>query len=239
MTHADHVYAVVPAAGVGRRMGGPTPKQYLSLDGSPVIRWSLDALLVHPEVRGAVVAISPDDDWWSALNLGFDKPVDVVQGGAERAQSVLNALNWLHDLPTPPSWVLVHDAVRPCVSPDELTRLLAVARAADDGGLLASPVRDTLKRQNPGVERVSSTVDRTGLWHALTPQCFPLVRLRAALQEALGAGQQVTDEAQAMELAGYRPALVEGSRLNIKLTYPADLSLVECILQAQRDDSNT
>ena len=226
-------YAVVPAAGVGRRMGGAVPKQYLQLLGRPVLRWSLESLLAHPRVAGAVVAISSDDTWWPELATAMEKPVAAVAGGVERAHSVLNALEYLAALPRPPEWVLVHDAVRPCITRGELDTLLERALESPDGALLAAPVRDTLKRQD-AYGRVDSTSDRNGLWHALTPQCFPLLSLREALARVLRDGQQVTDEAQAMELQGFHPVLVEGRSTNVKLTRPADLALLESILRAGR-----
>lgn len=224
-----HVWAVVPAAGTGRRMGADTPKQYLELLGRPVIRWTLEALLGHPRVQGAVVAIGEQDRHWPTVELPSGKAVHTVRGGDERCHSVHNALQLLRSAGDPDTWVLVHDAVRPCVRLDELDRLLEKGLAHPDGALLATPVRDTLKRQDTD-GRAAETVDRNGVWHAMTPQLFPLEALLSALDRSLRDGVRITDEAQAMERAGSSPLLVEGEATNIKVTRPADLVLAEAIL---------
>jgi len=225
------IWAVLPAAGVGRRMGGPVPKQYLSLAGRPVIARTLDRLLAVPGVAGAVVALSPEDDHWDAVGYRHDKPVQRVPGGAERCDSVLSALRWLCEQGAGREYALVHDAVRPCVTLEEVQRLIATA-ADDQGGLLGFPVRDTLKRDD-GAGHVAGTTDRDGLWHALTPQLFPVAALAQALERAAEAGLTVTDDASAMEAAGVHPRLVPGEATNIKITRPTDLALAEAILQAQ------
>jgi 2-C-methyl-D-erythritol 4-phosphate cytidylyltransferase len=226
------IWAVLPAAGVGRRMGADLPKQYLPLLGQPIVRWTLDALLGHSSVHGGVIALSPHDPHWDALEYRHAKPLHRVAGGAERSDSVFAALDYLLAQGCGGAdWVLVHDAVRPCVTPAELDRLIAVAPARPDGGLLAVPVRDTLKRQDAG-GRVRDTASRDGLWHALTPQLFPLVELHQALTLVIERGTPVTDESQAMENAGYQPLLVEGQATNLKVTRQADLALAEAILRS-------
>ncbi|MBK5937010.1 MAG: 2-C-methyl-D-erythritol 4-phosphate cytidylyltransferase [Halorhodospira halophila] len=229
-------WAVIPAAGVGRRMGGGDgPKQYRSLLGRPVIGWALERLLGHPKVAGAVVALAADDGYWNALGLADelpDKPVHRVDGGAERRDSVRAALDYLSGIAGPEDRVLVHDAVRPCLSAAELDRLIEEGGPAADGALLATPVRDTLKRAAAGC--VDATVSRDGLWQAQTPQLFPLERLSAALDAALAAGVAVTDEAQAVEWHGGHPRLVTGEAGNLKITHQADLDLAAAVLAAQR-----
>jgi 4-diphosphocytidyl-2-methyl-D-erithritol synthase len=153
-----------------------------------------------------------------------------VAGGAERCDSVLAALTFLLDIAGREDWVMVHDAVRPCVTSEDLDRLVA-AVGQPDGALLAVPVRDTLKRQEAG-GRVRDTASRDGLWHALTPQFFPLVTLYDALNTAIERGTPVTDESQAMETAGYQPLLVEGQATNIKITRRSDLVLAEAVLRS-------
>lgn len=229
---APPVWAVVPAAGVGRRMQARIPKQYLPLLGRPVIHWSLHALLEHPQVSGCVVALGRDDPYWSSHALTSNKPVFTVIGGAERFQSVLNALEALLPRAGEEAWVLVHDAVRPCLTRPELDRLLKQGTISRHGALLAYPVRDTLKRE--GEEGcVAATANRAGLWHAMTPQLFPLLPLLRALRDALQGEITVTDEAQAMERQGFQPLLVEGESTNLKITRPADLPLAEAILRSQ------
>lgn len=229
--HASPRYwAVIPAAGIGKRMGSEIPKQYLELHGRAVILHSLDRLLGHPSVSGAVVALSRHDGWWEHLDTHYDKPVQRVEGGVERCHSVLNALHELSLHADDTDWVLVHDAARPCVTYDDLDKLMSSLVQDEVGGLLAVPVRDTMKRAEPD-GRVIDTVEREHLWHALTPQMFRLGQLRHALEQALEAEQLVTDEASAMEYAGYQPWLVEGRASNIKITRAGDLELAEFYLQ--------
>ncbi len=225
-------WCVIPAAGIGKRMGGEIPKQYLELNGRPIILHTLERLLGHPSVRGVVVALSRHDGWWEHLDTRYDKPVLRVEGGVERCHSVLNALHELSLHAEDTDWVLVHDAARPCVTYDDLDKLISSLAQDETGGLLAVPVRDTMKRAEPN-GRVIDTVEREHLWHALTPQMFRLGQLRHALEQALEAEQLVTDEASAMEYAGYQPLLVEGSASNIKITRAGDLALAEFYLQQQ------
>lgn len=218
-------HAVVPAAGAGARMGGTTPKTYLPLAGRTVIEWSLAPLLAHPGLERLVVALGANDTRFAALPPAADPRVRVVTGGATRAASVAAGLDALADEGRSGP-VLVHDGARPCLSADELERLLTL-RDAPDGGLLAVPVRDTLKRADAD-GRVARTEDRTDLWQALTPQLFPAAALRAAIGDADDPG--MTDEASAMERAGHAPRLVEGDPANIKITRPHDLPLAAAVL---------
>ena len=222
-------WAVVPAAGVGRRMGTEIPKQYLELAGRRVIDWTLEVLLVEPRIRGVAVALGAEDPFWSRCEHASHPRVQRVEGGEERAHSVLNALQALAETAAPDDRVLVHDAARPCLRTGDLARLIDLASGAE-GGLLAMPVRDTMK-QADDQGRVEATLDRSRIWHAFTPQLFPLQTLRDALERALAEGIAVTDEASAMEHAGYRPLLVEGHPDNIKITRPGDLELAAFYLQ--------
>lgn len=222
-------WAVVPAAGVGRRMGAAIPKQYLPLAGCTVIEHTLDTLINHPRIDGAVVAIGVEDSWWKTLGLRTTKPLIQVAGGIERGYSVLNALHALEERASPHDWVLVHDAVRPCVRKADIDLLIDTLHDDPVGGLLALPVRDTLKRADPA-GRVSITVDRSHLWHALTPQMFRLGVLIGALHSALERGLPVTDDASALEAMEIAPRLVEGHADNIKITRPEDLLLAEFYL---------
>ena len=222
-------WAVVPAAGVGRRMGSAIPKQYLSLAGLSVIVRTLDTLLSHPRISGVAVAIGADDLWWNSIRLDTGKPLLRVNGGEERCHSVLNALYALRERAAPEDWVLVHDAVRPCLRSTDLDVLMETLKDDPVGGLLAVPVRDTMKRANAD-GRVSATVDRAALWHALTPQMFRLHVLLNALEQALEQGLLVTDDAAAVEALGLAPRLVEGRADNIKITRPEDLALAEFYL---------
>ena len=231
---SSHVkyWAVVPAAGVGKRMQADRPKQYLEIDGRPLIEYAINGLIADPHIEGVVVAISPHDQYWPALEICINKSLWVVEGGVERCHSVLNALQELATQAKDDDWVLVHDAARPCVRAEDVAHLIAELANDDIGGLLAVPVRDTMKRAETN-QRVISTEDRQGLWHALTPQMFRFGKLRHALEQAIEEEALVTDEASAMELAGFEPLLVEGHADNIKVTRPEDLALAAFYLQQQ------
>ena len=232
MTAEPRYWAIVPAAGSGRRMGAALPKQYLQLGDRTVLEHTLDILLAVEMLAGVVLVVAQDDSDWAAIQPDYaERSLDVVSGGVERCHSVLNGLDALAGKAAARDWVLVHDAARPCVRPDDIQALMAGVGADSDGGLLGVPVADTMKRVAAD-GRVSATIDRAGLWHALTPQMFRLEQLRAALRQAISAHSLVTDEASAMELAGYRPLMVQGHRDNIKIMLPADLALAAFYLQA-------
>ncbi len=220
------VWAVVPAAGRGTRFGAPLPKQYLLAGGRMILAHTLDALLQHPVVAGVMVVIGGNDADWPGWTEAAGKPVLTCTGGATRADSVLAGLLALPESVRADDFVLVHDAARPNLAQADLGRLLEVGRMDPVGAILAAPVRDTLKRagDDGGIDR---TEPRERLWRALTPQLFRRHQLARALQDARGAGVEVTDEAMAMERLGQRPLLVEGAEDNFKITTPADLARFE------------
>ncbi len=229
------LWAVVPAAGIGSRMLADRPKQYLRLAGRTVIQHSIERLLSLQMLHGVVVSIAAHDRWWSELEWSRPELIHRVEGGAERSDSVLNALDWLADKSTEDSWVMVHDAARPCLNRSDLQGLVdSVTRGDGVGGILAAPVADTLKRAGSNREIVE-TVDRSTLWRALTPQMFRLGMLREALQQARIAGVAITDDAQAMERMGYHTQLVEGAVSNLKITHPGDLAVAEEILRSMEE----
>jgi 2-C-methyl-D-erythritol 4-phosphate cytidylyltransferase len=223
-------WAVVPAAGRGMRFGGDVPKQYLEVAGRTLIEHSLHALLSHPGIDAAMVALSPDDPYWAGWREIAGKPVYTCVGGTQRAESVLSALQALPATVSEDQWVLVHDAARPCLRAMDLTRLIALGQADRVGAILAAPVRDTLKRSDDD-GRIRTTEARESLWRALTPQMFRRGGLTRALTAALRAGAAVTDEAMAMERLGLRPLLVEGADDNIKVTTPADMAVADMVLR--------
>jgi len=227
----DSVWAVVPAAGKGARMGADIPKQYLALADKPVIVHTLELLSAHPLIAGVAVAVSADDDLWPEVHASLERKVVVVAGGAERCHSVLAGIDGLADA-DPGDWVMVHDAARPCLRSTDIDRMIAELREHPVGGILAAPVRDTLKRcSDEG--NIETTIDRNRLWHALTPQMFRCGVLRDSIAAALDDGLIVTDEAQAIEAAGLAPRIVEGHADNIKITHPADLALAQLYLHNQ------
>ncbi len=226
-------HALIPAAGSGARMGGERPKQYLDLNGRPVIAHTLAALARATRIARLVVVLAPDDREWDRHDWSpWAGRLDVLRcGGASRADTVLNGLDAMAAWCATDDWVLVHDAARPCLPAAALTRLLDLAGEDTVGGLLAVPVADTLKRADTD-GRVAATVPRTGLWQAQTPQMFRHGPLRAALRQA---GGGMTDEASAIEQLGLRPRLVECDSRNLKITYPQDLRLASLILERLDD----
>ncbi len=226
-------YALVPAAGLGSRMGSDLPKQYMPLAGQPMIYHALAVLCANPEIKLVFVVLAPDDTHWLRFDWTYfgDKLQPLFCGGATRAESVLNGL--LVAEVEPDDWVLVHDAARPCLSADQLSRLIAGLRDDKVGGLLAVPVADTLKRttvDNGSERRVAHTENRTDLWQAQTPQMFPA----GLLMQALQATPNVTDDASAIEALGYSPKLVRSESSNFKVTYPQDIQLAEWLLRAKQ-----
>ncbi|CEO38198.1 2-C-methyl-D-erythritol 4-phosphate cytidylyltransferase [Photobacterium kishitanii] len=227
---AKEFIAVVPAAGVGSRMAADRPKQYLHIAGKTILEHTVDRLLSLAEITRVVIAISADDPYFPLLPLATDPRITVVDGGAERADSVFAGLAAIDN---DNAWVLVHDAARPCVRQTDLQALITAAVSSEYGAILAAPVRDTMKRgQNTLTQpQISHTVDRENLWHALTPQMFRVGQLRDALTAALAQGATITDEASALEFCGYTPLLVAGRSDNLKVTQPEDLALAEFYLQ--------
>lgn len=206
-------------------MGSELPKQYLPLHGKPLIHHTLSVFCAHPAITGIFVVLSPEDTAWPGY--GNDRVTVLRCGGETRAQTVLNGLDVIAGEVSGEDWVLVHDAARPCLSPELLDRLLQMLQGDPVGGLLALPVADTIKREDAG-GRVQCTEPREGLWRAQTPQMFRYALLRDALR-AMGTGIP-TDEAQAVEFLGHAPKLVLGDGHNLKVTYPEDLVMAGLIL---------
>ncbi len=237
------VWAIVPAAGRGARFSGPTPgsvpKQYAPLHGATVLEWSLRALLAEPRVHAVIVVLAADDGQWPRVAARVASPkIQTTPGGANRQDSVAAGLEYLAGQAAADDWILVHDAARPCLNAADLSALLDAAASARDaaggggGAVLAAPIVDTVKRELGGH---LATVDRAGLWRALTPQMFGFAQLRHALKEAALAGITVTDEAQAVERMGLHPVLVPGSPFNVKITRAADLFIAADILRMTED----
>ena len=217
-------------------MRAARPKQYLPLLGRAMLLHTLERLGRYPRLRGLVVGIAADDAYWPTLATEIPNLLITYVGGAERAQTVLNGLRALETYAAPDDWVLVHDAARPCVRHTDIDALLAAVAGHADGGLLALPLSDTIKRADHN-GCVEDTVARAGLWRALTPQVFRLAALSDALESAMRAGVEITDEASAMEYSGARPRLVHGHADNIKITVPEDLALAELFLREQERES--
>lgn len=221
-------WVVIPAAGRGERFGGSLPKQYAVVAGKTVLEHALACFNGLERLAGIVVAVAPDDDRFARLWRPA-AAVHTVIGGGTRAASVAAALQWLHDGPArEDDWVLVHDAARPLLSRDDLDALVHESEQNGHGALLGVPVADTLKRADDGM--VSATIARDKIWRAMTPQMFRLGALRDALERA---GPEVTDEAMAMEKAGMKPTIVQGSTTNLKITTVNDLVMAEALFAMQ------
>lgn len=237
---APQFWAVIPAAGVGRRMqtagtqdSQSVPKQYLPLLGEPVIAHTLKRLDQCGLFAGIVLVLGAEDEFFDALDISLETPLYRAAGGAERMHSVLNGLAFLQDRAESRDWILVHDAVRPCVSLDDIGRLVAKLSGSRVGGLLAAPVKETLK-QVDAQGNIEATVPREEYRLAATPQMFRYEVLKQALNQAVANNLLITDEAHAVEAAGLPVKVVAGSSDNIKITHPEDLMLAEFILSRQQ-----
>jgi 2-C-methyl-D-erythritol 4-phosphate cytidylyltransferase len=223
------VFAIVPAAGQGTRIGDALPKQYLPLAGKPMMFHAIEVLAAVPRITTVCVVLSPlDRNWgdydWSALP---EKIEPIFAGGALRAETVRNALDHLGPRLQPSDWILVHDAARPCIAKELVEQFLDEIGDDPVGGLLAMPLADTLKSSDEN-QRVATTIPRLNLWRAQTPQMFRASLLRRGLE----ARPDATDESQAVEAVGHSaPRLVQGENSNIKVTFAEDLFLAEMILK--------
>lgn len=224
-------WAVVPAAGVGQRMQADRPKQYLQLTDCTVLEHTLLRLWGSGVFEKIVVSVSLEDAYWPTLAINQSDWLIRATGGKQRADSVLSGLQALDAIANPDDWVFVHDAARPCITSTDILRMLTVLENDPVGGILASPVHDTLKRATK--TRIKETVDRSQIWRALTPQMFRLGILKQALASAFSNNISVTDEASAIEAMGLQPMLVEGRADNIKITQPEDLALARFYLEQQ------
>jgi 2-C-methyl-D-erythritol 4-phosphate cytidylyltransferase len=228
--HSVRFFGLIPAAGTGSRMGADSvPKQYLPLGGRSMLEHSVDAMLADARVERVFVVVAPADSRWQSIRAEPGRVEFLPVGGVSRAESVRNGLDSIADRVNDDDRILVHDAARPCLGATELARLIDEAGREDGGGLLAVPLADTLKRGEDG--RVTTTLDRSTLWCAQTPQLFRFGSLRAALASGGLAG--ITDEASAMERAGHAPRLVAGVSSNLKVTTPEDIVLAGAVLGAQ------
>lgn len=230
MKVAPRYWAVVPAAGVGSRMEASIPKQYLNLAGKTVLERTLERLLFEPRISKIIVAISPQDEHWRAIDNRFSDRIATTIGGKERADSVLAGLEALADQASDDDWILVHDAARPCVTSEEIDQLIGQVNSHPVGGILAQPLHDTLKKVD-GTE-IQGTIDRKQVWRALTPQMFRFGVLKKALEQGGADKTAITDESSAIEALGLHPLVVEGKQSNLKITRPADLALAEFYLES-------
>ena len=229
----NQVVAIIPAAGIGKRMGVNIPKQYLTINDQPILSHTLTAFLSHPQIDRVIVAVGKEDEYFSELDEVSHPKLNKTYGGDERADSVLAALEHSIELGFEDAWALVHDAARPCITATDIDLLLESRAQFPQGAILAMPVRDTMKRAGKN-HQISETVCREQLWHAMTPQMFPLALLLNNLKKALQADANITDEASAMEWAGDSPGLVAGRPDNIKVTHAEDLQLARLYIEQHK-----
>jgi 2-C-methyl-D-erythritol 4-phosphate cytidylyltransferase len=235
MLLAQKLWTIVPAAGVGSRMGKSIPKQYLELAGLTILERSIQRLFSCAAINHIFVILHADDHYGLSLLAQFKERVTIIAGGAQRADSVFQGLLAIQADAAFDDWVLIHDAARPCLRPTDVNLLLTALQDHQVGGLLGEPVTDTLKQIRTD-RTIQVTVSRESLWRAFTPQVFKFGLLFPAMEQALQQGLAITDEASAMEIGGYSPLMVEGHSDNIKITRPHDLALASLYLQHQQSE---
>ncbi len=232
MSHkSEKIWCIIPAAGLGRRLGSDTPKQYLELGREPVLAHSIRVFGQIDAIEATAVGVAPGDPYWRSSGIGAQPNVYSFNGGETRAETVIHGLYFLQSVlgAGDSDWTMVHDAARPLVESEDIIRLLQACQSRGCGGILATGVADTLKRGDEN-NMITQTEERESLWRALTPQCFPLGILRSAMEQGLKEQIRITDESSAMEHAGYPVQLIPGSSRNFKITVRSDLELARLLL---------
>ena len=230
----NKIWCVVPAAGVGQRMAADIPKQYLPLQNATILDITLHRLQASKEIDEIVIAINPNDQRWQQQYAPLYPDIHTVTGGSSRADSVLNAIQWIKSQTTSNDWVLVHDAARPCITSSDISKLLELTSTDAIGGLLATAMTDTVKQASAG--KVDATLQRDSLWRAFTPQLFKIDLLEKALTAAKNNSIDVTDESSAIEQLGFQPVIVQGRADNIKITSAVDLQMANYIINQQQSE---
>lgn len=222
------IIALVPAAGLGKRINSFYPKQYLKIAGQTIIEHTLYFLLKQKKISKIIISIRKNDNFFNKLKISKNKTIKTVIGGKNRANSVLSGLNYISkNLKLKNCWVLIHDAVRPFLNQKDIDNIFKFIEKNNfpEGGILGTPVKDTIKRTNK--KKIKYTIKRKELWHALTPQFFPLKIVKKCLIKSLNKKIKINDESSALEYCGYYPKLIQGKSSNIKITQPEDLKLAE------------
>ncbi|WWO96884.1 MAG: 2-C-methyl-D-erythritol 4-phosphate cytidylyltransferase [Candidatus Dasytiphilus stammeri] len=233
-----NITAIIPAAGLGRRMNSFCPKQYLKIGNKTILEHAITVLIEHPYIQQIIIVINAEDSWFELLPIVNNIRITTTMGKLKRSESVLAGLQAIQHTT---DWILIHDAVRPCLHRNDVDRLLKIIthrHFSSVGGILVHPVCDTIKYGIEGKYIISHTIDRKNLWHALTPQLFPYKLLYHCLLLSLQAGIELTDESSALEYCGYHPALIVGQRDNIKVTYQEDLIIASVYLKNQYQNEN-
>ncbi|MDW3095191.1 MAG: 2-C-methyl-D-erythritol 4-phosphate cytidylyltransferase [Gammaproteobacteria bacterium] len=233
MSTVPKCWAVIPAAGIGERVGSSLPKQYLKIAGKTILEHAISPFIKNSCIAGITIALNQQDVHFDELNIKTrSQKIHTVIGGATRAHSVLNALNSFEAQLDKDDFVLVHDAARPCLTMSDLEKLIGVCIQHDVGGIVGSPMPDTIKQVEKG--NIENTLDRENIWRAYTPQMFKFEVLRSAILKAFADNVRITDEANALEYVGYKPCMVEGDSQNLKITTAEDVSIAEMILQKRK-----
>ena len=230
MPKSNKYWVVIPAAGIGKRMGDDIPKQYISVCGKTVIEHTIDNFISRNEIENICISISESDNYWPTLPISKNEKIITTVGGDERYESVYNGLRAIQDKATENDWVLVHDAVRPCLKKSIIDRLITDISSHDVGGILALPCSETMKRVNNSNE-VEETINRQTAWRAQTPQMFKYKKLLLAIEKVINEDIFITDEAMAMELSNHKPIVILGDENNIKITHKTDLKYLELFLE--------
>ena len=225
-------WVVIPAAGSGQRMKSSIPKQYLKINNKTVLEHTLSVFTERDDIAGVIVCLAPNDKFGVNLAAFSNPKLSHVMGSDSRAKSVSNGLQALSGIAKEDDWVLVHDAARPCLSASALQRLFNELEGDEVGGILALQAKDTLKLELKNASsKIDKTLDRSAIWQAQTPQMFRYKLLKDALHSALEHNIEITDEASALEQAGYQPRLIEGEVRNQKITQPEDLEMAGFFLK--------
>ena len=229
------VWVVIPAAGVGKRMQANVAKQYLNINNQTVLQHTVEQFINLAFVKGILVAVSEHDDTFTTLSFSNKNKVQHCIGGQERFETVLNTLDYFQSTIAPHEWVMVHDAARPCVTQQDIEKLYQECKNHEVGGILATPVKDTLK-QSLADQTIAKTVDRDKMWHAFTPQMFRYQNLVNAIENSIMDGLLITDDASAFENLNLHPKLVEGREDNIKITRPSDLDYATWLITQRQNN---
>ena len=225
-------WAVIPAAGIGERVGSKIPKQYLQIAGKTILEHAISPFIDNSRIAGITVALHPQDTYFDTLDIkSCSEKVHVATGGVTRAHSVFNALESFEAKLDKNDYILVHDAARPCLTMSDLDKLIDVCIQHEVGGIIGSRVTDTIKYVEN--DNIVNTLDRENIWRAYTPQMFKFGVLQNAIQKAFKNKVCITDEASALEYAGYQPCMVEGDARNIKVTTAEDVFLAETFLKKE------
>ena len=231
MSDDTRCWAIIPAAGIGERIGAEIPKQYIQIANKTILEHALLPFLNNDKIEGVAVALNANDEHFENLNFDTKKKIITVTGGRTRAHSVFNALLAIKDKLNANDFVLIHDAARPCLSDNDLNKLIDATMQHDIGSILAGSIADTVKRVEGKI--IIETLDRSKLWRAYTPQMFRYQLLLDALKKCIDENIPITDEANAIETIGFKPEIVQGDPSNIKVTTPEDLKVAERYLNIQ------